>query len=192
MNNVLSRGYIAEDVTGNEFIIRNIVDYISSIGIESFERLFGFDFGKVTYSNEYHCIAHKEGETVYGSRKVAKYQYQYRLKDGCGRYYSPDYIVSEFRRTHPKIAKTCQIDSNGLWGFWGYRYGTRRMRKAALRAEYSSTKWKRSYWQASLNSEDEGISPVRNLMYHYRSVYDDDMYRKPEKSWKKYRKTQYR
>lgn len=193
MKDILARAFVAVDVKGDEYYIGDLTQYLRNIGFSAFLKQFGFDLGKVWYENLYIPQLHKGAlEHLYHVKAVPRSDYQYILMDVNGKHYSPDYIVSLLVKVVPNIA-------DAIWQNDLKRFVSRYKRasgvsqtKARRRAKYKSLPFKRRLWQQSLSLEEEGLATVRNLKDYFTCPYDDDWYRRPERNWKRFRKTQYK
>lgn len=189
MKAVLERDFVAVDLEGNELRITCLTQLIKDWGFVTFLRRFAFDFGKVWYEDAYTpCEWSESGFFV---SKRPRSSHMYILMDVDGRQYSPDYVISLFNEVYPAT-------SNAMWKKETQSYFWRRWRHGCTyslvkrRAEVRSVSFKRHLWQASENLAEAEVKPVRKLKSHYQNPYEDDWMRKPEKNWKRFRKTQYK
>lgn len=109
--------------------------------------------------------------------------------NGCYGSYSVFYVTSEFddvkRVINPqKIRRQRTLR--------GYAPATQKSRKPRYKAQWARTDrhgGKRALW----HDVEDNEPPIRYGAQHlYQSPYDDPYYRRPERSWKKFRKTQYK
>lgn len=189
MKEVLDRDFLAVDMQGNELRITCLTQLIKDWGFADFLKRFGFDFGKAWGESQY--VPCEWSMTGYYVKRQPRSEFMYILKDVQGRHYSPDYIVSLFEYAYPATSKA-------LWQKEDRRY-FRRYRslgfddsKAKYLAKIRTVRFKRQIWQENANLLEMGLKPIRKIKSYYESPYEDNWYRKPERNWKRFRKTQYK
>ncbi len=185
MKAVFERSFFVVNTSGIALRITSLVNYIKAVGFGYFLNKFGDDFYKVRYEKSY---------LPNGNRNESnRYDQKYILRDVQGRQYSPSYIVSQFETCYPDAA-------HSLWKKEASRYYRLRINwgctggqsKAQSLAGIHSNRFKKALWCQNETLKEAGVKPIRDIKSHYECPYDDDWLRKPEKNWKRFRKTQYK
>jgi hypothetical protein len=198
MSNVLSRQFIAVNCQGNTFFISDIAQLIRDYGFRRFLTEFGFNHG--TTSRQKH-LSYVKDVVLFSGRVICfpvykivmVSDYLYILTDSQGKQYDPDYILSVFEEAFPADAKVMWemlqrrrhgIDTSG-------RNGVKRYISHYQSGRRKNISYKRLKRQDTALKE-MGTKGVRDLKKHYDCPYDDYSYRSIVKSWKSYRRSQYR
>ncbi len=190
MKKTLERIYIAVDLDGNEFIIENIAEYILSIGIRKYVNSFGFDFGKISkkviyIEKEKYFFDYDNYDDNFYQKTVLESEFKYRIKDYFGKFYCPQFILSELLNNY-------DIDTSYYYSNEKIRFGYKSYIKKYSKSKYRMIKFNKGFWQANENCKDYNVKKLRNLKNYFDVPYDDYIFRDEHKNWKKYRKTQYK
>lgn len=197
MSEVLSRKFVAIDYQGNVFPITDIVQFMRNKGFKQFLQEFGFSHGKIKFED---VVVGSRNAVISGHqlhlwiyKKICKTEKKYIIKDVHGRHYSPDYLISVFFEAHQREAEVMWDKSFSYRPYWAYSTGFKRDKTKWYRhSRYYKTRSSKALWQANLMLLEEGVKPIRNMKDFYDSPYDDPWHRKPQRSWKSHRQTQYK
>lgn len=198
MSDILSRKFIAVNCQGKPFFILDIAQLIRDYGFSYFLTEFGFNHGAIKRQQHVAYITDvvlPSGDTVRSPvyETVMVSERHYILTDNQGKRYSPDYILSVFDEAFPAEAKVMWkklqpkrygMDTSGRNGLKKYAYYYFSGRKKGLSG--------RRLKQQDAILKEMGTDGVRDLNEYHDCPYDNGFCRGAAKSWKHYRKTQYR
>jgi hypothetical protein len=189
MENILDREFIAVDFAGKELRITDVTQVIKVLGVPRFLGKFGLTFGKIRFETYYYHYEFSGVMPYY----IAKTEFEFILTDGLGRKYSPHYLVSVLEKQKPKLmAKLSKCTYEYRYARWRRGAGFSGQRRPKRSAKIKRSKFNKQSWQADITLREEGVKPIRNIKKYYTCPYDDDWYREPERSWKGFRKRQYK
>jgi hypothetical protein len=180
---LLDKSYIATKYTGEVFSIDNIEELISSWGAKKFSQFFGLEHKKRPSGV---LCSHFEDDNFWRYGNTTSdgfiYQFEYILEDFSGKAIDPKNILLEYLEKKPNNTKIKY--PSGIGKKW------RRHWRARFKRSNSIYRLLRQ--SNAIVKEDNEPIIRKNSSVMFCGYYDDDYPRRTQKSWKQYRKTQYK
>lgn len=188
MNKILERNFIAINVDGQTLNIYDLPQLIKDYGFRRFFTTLGFSFGKIIRHCDSRSYYSKSGNIVRTFLSRTSSDFDYILTDGVGRSYSPEHIIEEFFNDFPqKAQKMWKKDFPDAEILCGYKGCDRWFDSGHFKKNIANKK----LFQQNITLKENFVKGVRKID-DYHDYEHSEWYRLTTRSWKDYRKNQYK